>query len=368
MVFRLYLRKRINIIIIFAFLVFLSLPQIPSFAFNQKEEISSDLRKPKELTEKTTASPNAAFAKPLVYKIGPDDVLGISVWQNLSVQGQSTEKLKKREYSINKGDTLEISVWQWPDLIKDVIVRPDGKISFPLVGDIDAEGHTLTELDDILTGKLKEFIKSPEVSVMIKQFALAAGGNRGAVSFIKITDLSQDNVKVRPDGKISYPLIGDVQAEGESLDELREYLDSKITKIVNNSEVFVQVNEFGGNKVIILGEVPDPGVYKTSGSITILEALSLAGGYTKDAILRNVFVLRGDLNNPDVIRVNLGKAITGRDFSQNILIEPRDIIYVPKSLIADINYVLNQLIQPLTTSASAVPAIKIMRRGTSVKK
>ncbi len=330
--------------------------------FNSSEEVSANLRKPKTSIEKPAAKSEVSSGKPVVYLIGEDDVLNISVWQNLSQTTDSGDKSKQKEYTINKGDVLEISVWQWPDLLKEVIVRPDGKVTFPLVGDIQAEGITLTELDNLLTKKLTEFIRSPEVSVMIKQFGLAAGtANKGIMSFIKINDLSIDNIKVRPDGKISFPLVGDIQVKGMSLDELRESLASKVAKFVNNVDVFVQVNEFGGNKVVLLGEVSDPGVYKTSGQIRILEVLSLAGGQTKDAILRNVFILRGELSNPKVIKVNLSKAMTGRDFSQNILIEPRDVIYVPKSFISDVNYVLTQLVQPLTTSASASPAIRAVR-------
>lgn len=331
--------------------------EIPAFALTPKDEILTNLREPKNTKEP---------ANHIIYTIGQDDVLGISVWQNMGLDGAQEEKAKKKEYVINRGDTLEISVWQWPDLIKDVIVRPDGKISFPLTGDIDAEGRTLTELDDILTLKLSEFIKSPQVSVMVKQFA-GAGVSAG-LPFIKIPDLSLDAVRVRPDGKISFPLLGELQAEGKTLDELGGELRLRVAKIVNNPEVFLQVNEFGGNKVVILGEVTDPGVYRTSGTITLLEALSLAGGYTKDAILRNVFVLRGNLNNPQVVKVNLSKAVTGRDFSQNIAVEPRDIVYVPKSFISDVNYVLNQLIQPLSNSYYATTYIKAIRGGVSPKK
>ncbi len=349
--------KKIATILFLACLVFIACQKTPSLALSLGEEISSNLRKPQD-----------SHAKPLVYVIGQDDVLGISVWQNLGIQEEGKDSQQK-EYAINNGDVLEISVWQWPDLTKDVIVRPDGKISFPLIGDLEARGRSLTALDDIITQKLTEFIKSPQVSVMVKALALQAGRvGSGAMSFVKVGDLSFENINVRPDGKISFPLVGDVQAEGLTLDALRASLKESISNLVQNSEVFIQVNQFGGNKVIILGEVSDPGIYRT-GPINIVEALSLAGGYTKDAVLRNVLVLRGDLNSPQVIKVNLSKAITGRDFSQNIPIEPRDVIYIPKSFISDINYVMTQLIQPLTTSASAPPAIRAVRaRAVTPKK
>jgi Periplasmic protein involved in polysaccharide export len=240
---------------------------------------------------------------------------------------------------------------------------------FPLVGDIVAEGMTLSELDNAVTKKLTEFIKSPEVSIIMKQFGISGtgsgGANRGISSFVKVYDLSLDNVKVRPDGKISFPLVGDTLVEGLTLDELRVFLSSKIARYVHNIDVYVQVNEFGGKKVIVLGEVSTPGTYKTTGPVSVLEAISLAGGYTRDAILRNVFVVRGDLNNPEVIRLNLSKAVTGKDFAENIPIKAGDVVYVPRSLISDISYVVSLILQPLSSSSAGVSSIQTIRGGTS---
>jgi polysaccharide export outer membrane protein len=362
----LILRRKSNIILFPAILTFLISCQIPAFSLGSREEIPKTLRKPDDTTDKVVYSIKGKAASP-VYIIGPDDVLGISVWKDLGTGRKEGDQSKRKDYTINKGDTLEISVWQWPDLLKRVVVRPDGKITFPLVGDIEAEGLTLSQLDDIVTKRLTEFIKSPEVSVMIMQFGLENNSQSGPLSFIKVDDLSSDNIKVRPDGKISFPFIGEIQAEGLTLDELRISIAYKLSDIVSNADVFVQVNEFGGNKVIVLGEVYDPGVYLT-GPVSVVEAISLAGGYTKDAILRNVFVIRGDLNNPQVIKVNVSDVVKGRDLSQNVLLQGRDIVYVPRSFISDFNYILNQLIQPLTTSASAVTGIKTIRTRTTPKK
>ena len=111
------------------------------------------------------------------YRLGDFDVLEIEVWEGVSKSQRRRDKemLEHDEYFISRGDTLDIYVWRWDDLTRDVIVRPDGRISYPLVGDIIAEGLTLIELDEIITELLKEFIRSPEVSVMVKDF-----GERGS--------------------------------------------------------------------------------------------------------------------------------------------------------------------------------------------
>src|SRR3989339_869336 len=81
------------------------------------------------------------------------------------------EQLKPVDYQVIVGDTIEIFVWQHTDLTRDIIVRPDGKLSFPLIGDIEAQGRTLTEIDDEVTKKLAEYVVAPQVSVTVKNFA-----------------------------------------------------------------------------------------------------------------------------------------------------------------------------------------------------
>jgi polysaccharide biosynthesis/export protein len=185
------------------------------------------------------------------------------------------EESGEREYYIDSGDVLDISVWQIPDLSKsEVIVRPDGKISYPLIGDIKAQGRTLTQLDDIITDKLKTYVKAPQVSIMIRSFGAQA------------------------------------------------------------------------NKVVVLGEVLSPGVYKFSGPPSIAELIASAGGYTKYAVLNSIMVISGDYRSkPDITRVNFAQVIKNGKLSENIPLKPNDIVYVPRSFIGKMN-VFMEVIQP----------------------
>jgi len=344
------------------------------YAVTEKTAIKEfGLREPEGVLREESIA-KAGIPKPLEYVINEEDAVDITVWQMIGILEEEGEEGEQREYTITKGDVLEISVWQWPDLAKDVIVRPDGKISFPLVGDIDVEGLTLTKLDEILTAKLSDYIKAPQVSVMIKSFGgISFGGvpQEEAVSiaipFIKIDDLSTE-VIVRSDGRISLPLIGDIQASGLTLSELKNVTTEKLKRYIKDPEVSISVKAFGGKKIIILGEVGSPGVYKPTGNVDIVEIIALAGGYTQDAVLRSVMVVRGDLDNPVAIRLNVNNAIKKGDLSQNIMIQPNDIVYVPRKFIKDVNYFLNNLLGPLTAASSAVGPIKTIRIGPSPKK
>jgi len=349
-------------------------------AYPRLQEMSSDLRMPQQNPQAPqTAIADDAFlpknrpsGEQVEYLITEDDQLDITVWKYIK-QEEENKETGKKEYLINKGDTLEISVWQWPDLLKDVIVRPDGKISYPLAGEIDAEGITLTGLRDILTAKLKDYIREPQVSVMVKQFGVATiygAGYTGKIvdlPFVKIDDLSTTEI-VLPDGTISYPFLGDVAVRGLTLNQAAEKINSSISSFMKDTHTTVSIKEFGGRKIIILGEVTQPGVYKISGEITLLETIALAQGYTRDAILRSVLVIRGKLTNPEAKTINLLPIITKGDLRNNIMIHGGDIIYVPKSHISNINYILNQIIGPLSTSANAVPEIRTIKMGTSIKK
>lgn len=190
-------------------------------------------------------------------------------------KGEAT-RAERKEYIIDEEDVLGISVWEWGDLTTDAIVRPDGKISFPLVGDVQAEGLTLTELDEELTVRLKEYIMSPEVSVVIRKF--------------------------------------------------------------------------GGKKVIILGEVSNPGVYRATGKHTMMEVIALAGGFTDHAFSSSVILIRGDLRKPYARRINLAKVLKRGDLAENISVQPEDIIYVPRTFIGNLNYFLKQLTPVLTAA------------------
>jgi len=177
------------------------------------------------------------------------------------------------EYIIGEEDVLQISVWQNQDLSQEVIVRPDGAISYPLIGDIQAAGLTITELDKQITEKLKEYVKYPEVSISIRKL--------------------------------------------------------------------------GGQKVIVLGEVASPGVYSVTGAKSILEAISLAGGFGKDAVTSSVVLIRGGFGSPRPQRINLSRALTG-DIRQNVTLQSEDVVFVPKKFIANLNYFLNQVLDPLS--------------------
>ena len=161
------------------------------------------------------------------------------------------------DYTIGPEDVLEITVWRNTDLSKVVAVRPDGRISLPLIGDVVAAGRTAAQLSDAIAEKLKEFKENPQVSIVVKE--------------------------------------------------------------VNSYAIYV------------LGEVSKPGKYPLRTKTTLLQAITLANGFTSAAARNKIVVFRfGELGGKDVkIKASYDDIIMRDESPQNIQLKPGDTIVVP---------------------------------------
>jgi polysaccharide biosynthesis/export protein len=132
-------------------------------------------------------------------------------------------------------------------------------------------------------------------------------------------------VAVRPDGKITMPLIGEVRAAGESPLQLSAALKQMLTQYLNNPDVSVFVTEVRSRKFYIDGEVNRPGSFPLVTPTSVLEALSHSGGFREFANTRKIRVLRGS----EIRRFNYKEVTNGRHLEQNIAVENGDHIIVP---------------------------------------
>jgi polysaccharide biosynthesis/export protein len=162
------------------------------------------------------------------------------------------------DYKIGPEDVLEISVWKEPDLnLKEVLVRPDGWITFPLVGNVKAEGRTAQQIHDEITQRLRKYIPEPVVTVSVKKIA--------------------------------------------------------------------------GYKIFVIGRVNKPGEFVVGRYVDVLQALTLAGGLTPFADESNIRILRKNQSNnkDEVLRFNYGDIKKGRRLDQNITLQSGDTVVVP---------------------------------------
>src|SRR5262245_6867992 len=150
-----------------------------------------------------------------------------------------------------------------------------------------------------------------------------------AVNVWKEPEISR-NVLVRPDGNISLPLVGDLRANGRTPDQLRDEIKQRLLGYLSDPEVTVIVQEARSQRFNILGEVERPGSYPLSKSMTVLDAIALAGGFRDFAKTTRIFVLRvGTDGSRARIPFNYKEAIKAQKLNQNTELQPHDTVVVP---------------------------------------
>jgi len=329
--------------------------------------------------------PKGSVAKPKVFTTTPDS--GTIVESEFKMP-------EPTDYRIGNDDLLEVDIWKHPDLSREVIVRPDGKISYLLIGDIQVAGLTVSELNKVMSKKFEDYAMELQQNEIVENPPVAREYRIGLsdgldISVWKVPELSM-HVIVRPDGKISFPLIGDIEAYGKTLTELSNELKGKLTKYVKDPQVSVMittfgeierrrvtfvtefistfleekpvisilVKRFGSRKVIVLGDVNAPGIFDIIGNARLLDAIGYAGGFTNLAVKDNIFVIRGDVSaNPELIKVNAWSIIRDGNLNNNIPIQNQDIVYVPRSLIGNIK----------TFIESIYPSVKNFQDSVSLR-
>jgi polysaccharide export outer membrane protein len=153
-------------------------------------------------------------------------------------------------------------------------------------------------------------------------------GDKIEVSVWKEEDL-QRQVTVRPDGRFSFPLTGDVQAVGRSADEVRGDIENRLKRYISEPVVTVTVVEVAGNRVYVIGQVARPGMFVMNPQLNVLQALSLAGGTTPFAKLDDISILRHSGMSQQTLPFRYGQVVEGKSLEQNITLESGDVVVVP---------------------------------------
>jgi len=167
----------------------------------------------------------------------------------------------------------------------------------------------------------------------------AAQGMDGSVYFIGVGDILEisvwDNpelkvtVPVRPDGRISLPLLGDVKAMGWTPEDLRATLATRFRYYVTSPEVAVVITEIHSRVFFIAGEVREPGMFDLGHRTKLMQAIAMAGGWTAYARKDKVIVLRESGGEDERFELSLKGIVSGRQLRDNILLQPGDTVIVP---------------------------------------
>lgn len=148
------------------------------------------------------------------------------------------------------------------------------------------------------------------------------------IVFWREPDMSGD-VTVRPDGKITIPVIGEMAAAGLSPEQLRQQITTAAAKYISDVNVQVVVRTINSRKIFVTGRVTTPGTYPITGALTVIQAIALAGGLTEFANPKAITILRTENGKSQTLSFNYQDVSRGRRLEQNILLRPGDTVVVP---------------------------------------
>jgi polysaccharide export outer membrane protein len=244
-----------------------------------------------------------------------------------------------KDYIIGPEDVLEIQVWGNKDLNQAVFVRPDGRTSLPLVGEIGVAGKTVQQLQDHLTNVYEKTVKGAVVTVIVREiksrpiYFIGGFGKPGVMQLTRELTLLQaisvvGGVSPNADAEKGFVLRGDKRIPIDFNRLVQRGDLSQNPKLEPGDSVVVPL----ADAVYVNGEVRTPGAVKYTGDLTILKALTQVGGLTPLAAGGRVDVLRGNAEKKERIRVDVDKMMRSPDENPDIRLHPNDIIFVPQRL------------------------------------
>ncbi len=245
-----------------------------------------------------------------------------------------------QEYRLGPEDVLEVTVYREDELNRKVRISSSGYISLPLLGEISAEGLTVSELEGRLKEKFRKYLKSPQVTVFIEEYStITVSGQvnkpdsyplKGHLTVMKAISLAkgftvmaaQNEVKImrmeNNEKKIITVRVADISRKGDSSQDI---------ELQRGDIVFVPEST-----ITITGQVKKPDSYPLKEGITVLEAISMAGGFTKFASRNKVKVMRVEEGEKKAFTVKVADISKSKDQTEDVLLKRGDIVFVPESL------------------------------------
>ncbi len=257
------------------------------------------------------------------------------------------------------GDELTIKFYYDSKLNDEVAIRPDGKISLQLIGDIVAAGLTPQDLAARIN---EEYAKAFKTSTVNYNLGV---GDHISIKFYFHRELNEDLV-IRPDGKISLQLSGEIQAAGLTPGQLTKEITEIFSKLIDNPQASIIVREFklpsatvavkkiASRKVFVGGEVAKPGLLPIDGLLRVYDAIVQSGGALNTAELDSIVLLRyNGTSNPLVYQLDLNRVLSGE--LPDVLLKPYDVVYVPKSTIAKVDLFVEQHLNQMIPRSVSFP-------------
>jgi polysaccharide export outer membrane protein len=249
-------------------------------------------------------------------------------------------------FHLGKGDVLSISVYDEPDLtLESVPVRPDGMIAFPLIGDVAVAGRNVEDVTAEIRQRLLQYVLEPKVSVVVREFNSLDYTLYGEVVNPGVYPLTTDVTVTKAIAKAGGLNKGQFRASSVELADLTHAFLARngtvmpvdFVRLIRHGDLRFDINLQPGDyihipsglskEIYILGEVRAPALFAFRERMPMSRTLALAEGFTADADIKRIHIVRGALHNPTVIVADFDKVLNGA--AQDVQLEPGDIVYVP---------------------------------------
>ncbi|MBN1273252.1 MAG: polysaccharide biosynthesis/export family protein [Candidatus Aminicenantes bacterium] len=276
--------------------------------------------------------------------------------ENRAIVEKKSPSEMEEGYLIGPRDVLNIEVWKHPDVSRKVIVNQRGEIRLPPIRKLEVLGMNVLQVEEKVTQALRQYLIDPIVFVAIEEYNSQRVIALGEIETGMYT-LQRRTTLLEFMGKIGGPTkdadtfhIRLIKKDGRVLTyNLKELIDDPIKRnaatISAGDTVYVPPLEV--NRIYILGEVAYPKTIPIKGKLTLIDAVTEAGGPTRDAVTKSVIVIRGEVGDQKGIRINLDRLLKEADIIQNIDLEPGDIVYVPKKFITNVERFLRLMSTPI---------------------
>jgi len=271
---------------------------------------------------------HARLAHVSEYRLRVDDQLDMTY--------RLTREETSTPYRLNVGDEIQVESFTDPDINRNLLIQPDGTITLRLLGQVHATGRTVMQLRDALEEQYKKYYKIPAITVTPLKVNTKLEDLRATIDRRAGIGGQSQSARITPEGTISLPAIGSVQAQGLTLPELQNELNESYRQIVDGIQVIPILVQRAPRYVYVLGEVNNPGRFELVAPTTALQAISLAGSWRVGANLRQIVVFRrGDDWRQLATMIDLEGALFGRQACPQgeIWLNDSDVVIVPKSKI-----------------------------------
>jgi len=139
----------------------------------------------------------------------------------------------------------------------------------------------------------------------------------------------QKEVLISPDGWLTFPLVGEIRAQGKTIEQVREEITTRLKKLIQEAVVSVSLMRIGSNKAYVIGKVNQPGEYTTGRYVSVMQVLSIAGGLQQFSAGDKIKILRQENGLEIAIPFNYDEVVRGKNLYQNIILMDGDVVVVP---------------------------------------